>query len=278
MITKKVSDCKSKRLEPQILELINDNYSTKEVATELNISNHMVTVVIKRKGIKLDGREGRAKLARNTKIIEAIKEGKTYVEIGRTYNVTKQRISQFAKRENYSSWVVTREKYDKLLILVKADVDSGMEFEELKTKHKFTPYIISELQKRGLEKLTERYRNVRNSVIIEEYKNKIAKDVVISGSTGLDSPMRIGTIDSIYSISSKNGYKKYPKVGNRNSGGLFEDPKVINLIKKKRDVEELSFREISEILNKKGFISPMGKPYTTCNVNAKYTSIKKNNL
>ena len=50
------------------------------------------------------------KKERNVKIVKDIQEGRlTYKEIGKKYNLTKQRVYQFAQDNNISRWEKSRE-------------------------------------------------------------------------------------------------------------------------------------------------------------------------
>ena len=67
-------------------------------------------------------------------------------------------------------------------------------------------------------------------------------------------------------------------IGNRSAGGLFEDSKIIEFIKTKKDKNNLKFPEITTLLNAKGFKTITGKEFTSANVSSKYHAIKRHNL
>jgi len=264
------------KLTKKIIKQIKKGKTNKEICVKYDVKPYRVSKVAKVNNLTIQ-RPRRRDEFRHEDILNDLKEGKmTYIEIGVKYNVTKQRIYQFAKEYDLRRNINSMKAKKKDIERIENDVKLGLPYEELRKKYNLTKSRVSTLKYHGFEgNLSARYRNVRNEEIVSQYKTKTAKSVLKMSSKVLNDPSRIRGEGSIYSIASKSGFKKYPKIGDRHKGGVFEDKKVISLIKRYRHRESWSFKQIAEKLNERGFISPMGKPYTEHNTRSKYKAIIK---
>jgi hypothetical protein len=218
------------------------------------------------------------KVERNNKVITLIvDDGKSYTEIAEQMGVSKARVQQIAKSKGISKWTISREKYRVMAENITKDLAAGISYQDINRKYNVKKYSTG-LKKYNLNALSTKLKITRNENIVNRYKSITAKSIINSTENGLVNPNKLSQIDSVYAIASKLGYKKFPGIGNRNGGGVFEDKKIIKLIKDKRDIEKLSFRAIAEYLNDNGIKTVTGKLYSTSNLNAKYKAIKKHNL
>lgn len=276
---RKVSDCKSRRLTPKIIKLINDGKTYKQIEKKLGISKATVKRVAMDNNLEVvDSRTLRAKFSRNEELKELLDIGMTYEEAAEKMGITKQRVYQIAKKNGIRRWEETRQEHETWINVIKADIEVGLTYYELIDKHSITPKEMARLRYYGLGNIFTDFLKERNQKVVKEYKNRIAKDIVAKHSPSLDNPLPISNINQVYRISSNLGYRKYPNIGNRSAGGVFEDQDVIMIIKVKREVDELSFQKIADLLNEKGYTTPMGKPYQSANVRAKYLGIKKHKI
>ena len=259
-------------IEDRALTLLEDTTLTRvKIAYKLGIGVEALRKITK----KHDIRKTRALTARNEEITKLIKAGTPYPEIAKQYNITKQRVYQFGKIAGYSRNSELREVRATFTKNVKADVKAGMSYSDIQKKY--------ELKKNGyklagseISNLATQFRSKRDNGLVKEYKTKSAVNVIKSNRKELINPNKVNTVDGIYRIATKSGFKKYPQIGNRSKGGVFEDNKVIKFIKTKRE-NGLSFSDITTLLNAKGFKTIMGKEFTTSNVNAKFKAIVKHN-
>ena len=266
---------KSQRLEAKVIDLIKAGNPMKVVMKKTKLTDYMVNKIAKKHNISITKINGNLKAERNKELIEAINNsGLTYREIGEKYNVSKARVQELAKKNGISRWKVSRERNKQLAVSIERDFKAGLTYEEMKEKYDLGKIDFKSLK---IEPLATRYRKERDSKIVAEYKKKTAKSVLKSNDPAMDNPDRLTAINSVYGVTRKMGFKKYPNVGNRNAGGVFETPKTIKLIKKLREKNELSFNEIAAVLNSKGLKSPMGKEYTGHNLRFKYKAIVKHN-
>tara|TARA_R110000824_G_scaffold113599_6_gene263374 strand:- start:1098 stop:1925 length:828 start_codon:yes stop_codon:yes gene_type:complete len=274
---KKISNCKSRRSTDVIIHLYNTtNLSSSQIGEQVGLSGPTVRRIGKENNISLKRLERRKTYqnSRNEKLIAAIRKGElTYKEIGKKYNITKQRVSQFAKTDKVSRWEESREKISSLIVDVKEDIEKGLTYKGICEKYGDN-YYLKQTVKGGLH---THLRKKRDKEIVSQYKQTTAKSIISDISPLLDSPQRIVTTHQIYNISVKNGYKKYPKIGNRSKGSFFESDRVIKLIKELKN-KNYSYRKIADSLNEKGWKSPMGKTYSSANVLSKHKLIKKYNL
>ena len=210
---------------------------------------------------------------RNVELLALIRGGKmTYLQLGIKFGVTKQRIHQLAKSNGISRWNLSRENHKNTAIAIEADYKAGVSYEDMKEKYDLANVNFAKM---GMLSLATRYREDRDVKIVSEYKNKTAKSVLKSNDPSMNNPDRLTNINSVYNIASARGFKKYPNIGNRSAGGVFETPKTIKMIKKLREVNKLSFNEIAIILNSKDLKTATGKEYTGGNLRLKYQGIKR---
>jgi len=215
------------------------------------------------------------KKERNVKIVKDIQGGRlTYSEIGEKYTITRQRVYQFARDNNISRWEESRKTIKNIKEGIKGDIIKGVPYKTICEKYSYKKYGKSAISDM---KLFTHFIEKRNKEIINLYKEMSARLTINIPVTILDNPYRINTIGAVYDISSKRGYKKYPMIGDRCKGGVFEPKKVINLIKKLRS-KNYSYRKIALELNKKGWKTPTGKLYSKMNVFYKHKNILKYNL
>jgi predicted transcriptional regulator len=209
---------------------------------------------------------------RKKRILKDIEEGKlSYKEIGGIYGLTKQRIQQYAKENNIYRWKESKSTKKQLMEDVKQSIIEGLSYQEIVNKHSYKKRPITYVLDFNLREL---YKQKRDKEILNLYKTMSAKEILNIPVSALDTPYRVKRINTVYSIVGKQGYRKYSKVGHRYKGGCFEYKKVINIIKKLRG-EGVSYRLISERLNKKGIKTIQGKEYTTHNVQRIYSVTNK---
>lgn len=272
------------KLEKQIIQRMDGKTTFGQIGKEFGLSCQTIKAIAEKNGIARPknksnktvveevlppstGKTTRAFTERNNLVLDMVRNGETYPDIAVKMGITKQRVYQLAKKEGYSRLTEIREANVNLKQNIESDFKAGLSYEELKSKYN-----------KGLTGLPTKFRNKRDSGIVREYKTKTATQVLKCSSKVLNNPNRINTENSVYRVASKSGYKKFPMIGNRSAGGVFEDSKVIRFIKNKRDKNNLSFTEISTLLNAKGFKTITGKEFTLANVTCKYHAIKKHNL
>lgn len=209
---------------------------------------------------------------RNERLVNDIAEGKlTYSEIGEIYGVTKQRVQQFASKNNIFRWKESRETKRKLKEDIKTDIINGLTYEEINEKYSYKTLALSTVI--GM-KLKSTLLEKRNKEIVNLYKQMTAKEALNIPISALDNPYRIHDQNMVYKISAQMGYKKYSAVGDRSKGGCFEKKEVIRLIRKLRN-KGMSFRKISDRLNEKGIKTIQGKEYTSANLQRVYHATLK---
>lgn len=204
---------------------------------------------------------------KSKRIIKDIQEGKlTYKEIGEIYGLTKQRIQQYAKDNNIYRWKESKITKKEMVEDIRQSVIDGLSYEEIVDKYSYKNQPISYVLDFSLRNM---YKERRDKEILNLYKSMSAKEIINIPVSALGTPYRIKKVGTVYSIVVKQGFRKYSKVGDRYKGGCFEYKKVINIIKKLRG-QGLSYRLISEELNKKGIKTIQGREYTTPNVQRIY--------
>ena len=220
-------------------------------------------------------RGNQAKTERNQLILDMVKKGdKTYQEIGGIFNISKQRVKQVCMEKGYRRHDDLKEKYTLISLDVIKDVKEGKPYQEIKDK--YGSKLLANLKVRGLIKYS--FQSViqdRDNEIIQRYKEVIAKEIVKSNEQRFNDPREIRRIQNVYRVASKNGFKKYPNVGNRWAGGCFENKKVLKFITDKRDKHDWPFQKIANELNRKGYKTVQGKRYQQANVRLKYLANEK---
>ena len=274
---RKISNCKSRRRTDVIIHLYNTTHlSSPQIGEQVGLSGPTVRKIGIENNITIERLERRKtyQSSRNEKLITDIRKGElTYKEIGKKYNITKQRVYQFAKKDKISRWGESREKKKDLICDVNNDLQQGLTYKEICNKYNDN-YYLTQTVTGGLH---THIREKRNKEIVTKYKHTTAQSIISDISPILDTPHRIVTTNQIYRISTQNGYKKYPKIGDRSKGGCFESTLVMEMIKNMVE-ENKSYREISEILNKKNVKSINGKSFSPQLVYAKCKSIIKYKL
>ncbi len=136
---RKVSNCKSRRMESEIVELINKNVSLPEISKKLSITSTTIKKVAKSNGIDVDGRIKAGKLKqkteRNEKIYKLLLTGEKYQVIADKMNVSKARVEQVAKVFKYRRWEESKKKYQAIVEVIKNDIKNGVPYEKLIKKY-----------------------------------------------------------------------------------------------------------------------------------------------
>lgn len=273
---RKVSDCKSVIFEPQIMELLNKDVDISKIAKKLKLSITTVKKVARNNGIDIDGRIKSGKLKqkteRNERIYKMLLQGKKYQDIADKMKVTKQRIYEIATFHNFSRWEESRKKHKEIIEKVQKDIDLCLSYKFIIKKHNLTKSQMSKLCYYGLQApIKVQCREKRNKKIGTEYvSGKKAIEIIASKDKVLNNPQNIKGVSNIYSICTKQGIYKYPKVGRRIDGGSSEDVSILRLVKKLRDEKELSFEEIANHLNAKKHKTVCGKRFNFANARFKY--------
>lgn len=272
------------KLTPVVLMMIKANYSDAYISSTLALSTHLIkqiklefnlptkTQKVEVVKVKEVSSLRKKQIKREQEILDMLNTGATYIAVGEKFNISKARVQQIAKKHNIKRWDVMKEKREKLESTIINDFESGLTYKEIKEKNGRANIKIDG---ESLYNIAQRKRNIQ---IVSDYKVNTATSIIKSTNRVLINPNKLSTVGSIYKINKKMGYKKYPNIGNRTEGGLFEDKKVIKFIKEKRDKNKLPFSQICVLLNQKGWKTPMGKEYSYNNVRLKYESIIKNKL
>ncbi len=131
---RKVSDCKSRRLEPQIMELIKKDWEVSLIAKKFKISHYLVKNVALNNNIDIDDRKLKKKIERNELIYKMLLEGKNYQEISDKMNVSKHIIYEVATTNNFSVWEESKKKHEAIIKKITHDINSGVSYEQVKNK------------------------------------------------------------------------------------------------------------------------------------------------
>tara|TARA_R110000803_G_scaffold114067_1_gene182527 strand:+ start:72 stop:1073 length:1002 start_codon:yes stop_codon:yes gene_type:complete len=213
-------------------------------------------------------------IEREQEIISLNEKGVPNTKIADKYNISKQRVYQILKNNDISRNKQIKENYEEIRNQIKSDLNNGLTLGQLIKKwgnYKKIRYYFPEIYK-----LTKQLREHRNKEIGKLYLNgNTAKE--ITNKTTPDTllqPKQINGESHIYRINTKQGIKKYPNVGMKCYGGIFEDRKILQYIQNKRDKHNWSFSLITEKLNKLGYVTITGKEFKTPNVYEKYLSYK----
>ena len=263
---------KLEKIEDDVIDKIHQGIMLDELVTIFNTTTYILRKIAKKNNLKIGKISKNYKTKRNNEMLELIHAGDTFSSIAKKFNVTKSRVGQLAKDHGVNRWEIGRTTSEQLINDIQIDIDNGMEYDELKQKHNLTHKTIERLRYRGLKPVSATYRENRNSTIVDEYKIMTAKKVLASDTKSLDSPQRILGVNSIYSISTAAGFKRYPNIGKRCVKGSHETKEVLGLILTRRNIDKLSFRKIAEELNEKNMLTIGGLPFTTHNVTSKYHS------
>lgn len=208
------------------------------------------------------------KYVRRNEIGELLNAGKSYVQVARKFNISKQRVKQIAGTLGID---IMRERWSNrkaLLKKIKSDLSLNLTPTEIKVKYNLTPKELEPLYRLGFS-FRNTFNQKRNKVIGNRYqKGTIARKLT------KDEPDHIKSVRGIYGVVSKKlGIYKYPEI-KRGCSGFFENKKTINYIKKSR-LKGMKFREIAEDLNTKGISTITGLKFDTASVIAKYNKTLK---
>ena len=271
---------RANRLKREIISKDIKKFSTLnsiELSNKLGLSYSKVRSISKEFGIelprvKLDNYLQKAVIKYITKNPEV-----KYEIVANRFGTSKSYIGRIA-RANKISKNKTKEDKDKIknaIAHINLDFDLGMSYEYIREKYDLDSNIV-DLTYYGLKNLGNRYRVLRDKEISEQYKVKTAIKVMTDANTKLDNPNRVKTLSGTYGVACKDGFKKYPKIGNRNNGGTFEDKKILRYIEKLRDKDGLTFQEIADKLTRQGKKTLTGVPFSMANALYKYNAYKKN--
>lgn len=217
-------------------------------------------------------------IKRNKIIIRLLKKGLTYEKIANMFSISKERVKQIACKNGLGDRWGKGRKYKKSLCkLISKDIRSKLSLDEILKKHPIPRqkllYIFNYYHNSSL---IADFRNRRNKKIVTDFiKGNTAQRIVNKKDKVLLDPTKITTLDNIYLINTKNGVKRFPQIGKRCAGGIFEDRKILDLIVKKYEVDNLSFRQIAEDLNKLGYKTLTGKAFEMQNTYVKYHAYKE---
>lgn len=220
---------------------------------------------------------------RNDKILLMLKQSNSsFVTIGKKYNITPQRVQQIAKDFDIQLHGKNHEEKDSIVRKIKEDMPL-MSYKDIRAKYKeFEGHNWKILQKKFKKMYGETIytlmKKERDALILQKYSSgDKAIEVINSDDLTLKSPLRFTKVRDVYRISIENGYRKYPGIGSRAGGGIFERKKVLDLIVKMREEKKMKFKDITIALNKKGLTTIQGKEFKMENVIVKYHRIKSNN-
>jgi hypothetical protein len=271
---------------PNILKLIKKGLGTTEISRKCKTTPDTIKKIANANGIQIIDKRKTSKntIERNNEIIALLKLGNhTFGELSNKYGVSRQRIQQIAiQHGNLSIHAINHNRKEEIVNKIMIDT-SILRYDEIKKKYSnFEGFSWLSLKKKFKEiygiGLYDKLYQTRNITIVNKYSSgQIAKEVLNGSEQELKSPKQMKSERDVYRISSSFGYKKYPKVYNRAAGGMFEDKKILNLIVKLRDLKKMSFSEIAEELNNKGYKTVSGFTFSTPNVVVKYRDYKTKN-
>lgn len=173
-------------------------------------------------------------------------------------------------------WEEGRAYYKDIVSKINLDISNGLTYQEILKKHKLTSNDLIYLYRQGLSPISSFFRKKRNKLIVAEFaKGKTAEEIIKIKNKSLNSPQKLNNINSIYRVVTLAGAKRYPQIGSRRSGKVFENIEVLNFIRLYRDEHKYTFKKITNILNKKKQKTLTGKTFSENNVIAKYNAAKK---
>ena len=217
-------------------------------------------------------------IKRKITVIKLLNDGLTYRAIGKITHITPQRVMQIAKVNGLGDrWITGRVKKKNLLDEVTKDLNENLSIAEILSKRSIdrdTLFYIFEISGKPLSRVI---RNKRNDKIVEDFLDgDTAKRIIKNPDKVFDDPNRLQDINSIYGINRVRGVKRYPQIGKRTLGGIFEDRKILRFITNKHDKLGWTFKDIAEKLNELGNKTIQGLPFEPQNTFVKYHSYKKN--
>lgn len=216
---------------------------------------------------------------RKRSILGHIQKDMTFRKIASKFNVSYQRVAQVAAENKISRQTNIQTSVKSLYEKVFADEKNGLTTEELLTKYKISKQYLNFLyyQYSPDGTLYQKVKEKRDNKIINDFINgKTAANIVDDTDKTLGDPTKIVSLRTIYSIVSKNGHRKYPKIGDRSKGISFEKKSVMNfIISKRKGKNKLTYKEIAKQLNDLGHKTVQGNLFTTANTQMKYLAYLK---
>ena len=215
-----------------------------------------------------------AKVERNKLILEMARSKKTYKTIGEIFGVSKQCVKAICHHHGFSKTEYNKKINEKLASEIQEDIDNGLTYVEIRDKYTFK--VLSKLNHKKLINYSHgQMIQIRDRAVTEKYKINVARVIVESDEQILNDPHEINSVSRVYVASRKNGFKKYPRMGDRYKGGCFEDEKILKYIKRKRDTYGWSFPKIAEHLNKRNIKTICDKTFEHHHVRFKYLTFTK---
>lgn len=268
------------KLEERVLLLLGQNVELSKIVKQVGLSKHIILDISKRNSNKI-GKLKQPKVLSDKKLAikkiedkvrKMVDDGLTYPEINKKLKI--HNAGRIGRRIGITINDRDSEKWIKIVKEIEKDIKKGLPYNELKIKYDFEKKG-GKYYNYGLKRVAARYRDIRDKEITKQYKDNIARVVLTSDVPEMNSPERLTNVLGIYRSSSRNGFRKYPNI-ERGKSGLFVEGEVIKIIKKGRTAKkQKTYQEISDILNAKGFVSPMGNPYNYAMVSFKWAKIKK---
>lgn len=215
---------------------------------------------------------------REKEILQMLKSGIKQPAIAKKFGVSKTRINQIALRNGYRAWNIARKNKTMMNKEMSKALRNNQSIDEvLKNSKHNKKTLYSWFSQSNSKTFVKMVREKRNEKITKLYKSgKTAKEIVqLVEPKSLLNPVKINKLGTVYQVSSKNGFKKYPMIKNRSIGGCNDSKMVLNFIKHSYEVKEWSFNKIAKELNKKGLRTVTGKKFTEPNTRVKYLLIKK---
>lgn len=260
----------------EILTAIKSGLIYKEIGNKFGITISKVFKISRKNGVNKCSLNRNLRGYRNKVILKDIKDGFTYAKIGKKFGVTKARVHQIAIFNNIHRRETNRKvRVDKIKKIVR-DIKLGASLSEITTKYRINRKDTLKLlisTKINNKTIVDYFRSKRDKAIVNYFLKKNTANQIINKVDGkLAEPVKITTISRVYQINAKHRIKRYPKIGNRHAGGSFDNKNTLKLIVKYHDKDNLSFREITEKLNKMKLKTVCGFKFQTQNVYYKYHS------
>lgn len=254
---------KLQKRNSKIINFVNEGKCLSEILETFDISYSCFRQVCRKEKVKFPNESFYARnpqfAERNEKIINLIESGCTYKNIAIKFKISKQRVVQIAKTKNISSIKIRKEKYKKTIKEINERIQNGEFFVDV-----YKQYKVSKLVQYGLISRFEEFYKKRNKEIVLTYKNgNSAKSI-------LKKPcLKISCLNRIYQIISEQNSNRYPNMIRVKKGHINESVEMLNIIKKLRK-KKMSFKEISNYLNKKNYKTISNKPFTMATTRLKY--------
>lgn len=212
---------------------------------------------------------------REKEIVKLSGENWTSTAIAKKYSITKQRVYQILRRNNINRSENKRAALRTKFVNILPDVNMKFGEDYIASKHGMSKEEMRRiwLVNSGTS-LPKIYRQLRDNKIVVDYiKGDTATKLLIKESNILDNPNRLTSVNMIYRINFKNGTRRYPNIPNRSAGGTYESKRVLNYIKHSYEKKNMTFKEIAEKLNGKGYKTVQGVPFQMQNTRMKYLAL-----